>query len=60
MAAISHGELPIKLRSVDVRMGKPGTCHGVSPWSEHIGPVEGTGGIETSEYPEEEKAIATP
>ena len=60
MAAISHGELPIKLRSVDVRMGKPGTRHGVSPWSEHIGPVEGTGEIETSEYPEEEKAIATP
>ena len=60
MAAISHGELPIKLRSVGVRMGKPGTRHGVSPWSEHIGPAEGTGGIETSEYPEEEKAIATP
>ena len=37
-------------------MGKPGTRHGVSPWPEHIGPVEGTGGIETSEYPEEEKA----
>ena len=37
-------------------MGKPGTRHGVSPWAEHIGPVEGTGGIETSEYPEEEKA----
>src|SRR5918997_2684390 len=37
-------------------MGKPGTRHGVSPRSEHIGPEEGTGGIETSEYPEEEKA----
>ena len=28
--------------------------------SEHIGPVEGTGGTETSQYPEEEKATATP
>ena len=27
---------------------------------EHIGPVEGTGGIETSQYPEEKKATATP
>ena len=43
MAAISHGELPIKLRSVDVRMGKPGTFHRVSPRSEYIGPAEGTG-----------------
>ena len=56
MAAISHGELPTKRRSVDVRMGKPGTCHGVSLRSEHIGPVEGTGGTETSHYPEERKA----
>ncbi len=60
MAAKSHGELSTKRRSVDVRMGKPGTRNGVSPWSEHIGPVEGTAGIETSEYREEEKAIATP
>jgi hypothetical protein len=36
-------------------MGKPGTRHGVSLRSEHIGPVEGTGGIETSQYPEEKK-----
>ena len=28
--------------------------------SEYIGPVEGTRGIETSQYPEEEKATATP
>ncbi len=35
-----------------------GETHLLRP--EHIGPVEGTGGIETSEYPEEEKAIATP
>ena len=41
-------------------MGKPGTRHGVSLRSEHIGPVEGTGGIETSQYPEERKATATP
>jgi hypothetical protein len=41
-------------------MGKPGTRHGVSLRSEHIGPVEGTGGIETSQYPEERKANATP
>ena len=41
-------------------MGKPGTRHGVSLRSERIGPREGTGGIETSQYPEEEKATATP
>jgi hypothetical protein len=32
----------------------------VSPWSERIGPVEGTGGIETSQYPEERKTTVTP
>jgi hypothetical protein len=36
-------------------MGKPVTRHGVSLRPEHIGPVEGTGGIETSQYPEEKK-----
>ena len=41
-------------------MGKPGTRDGVSLRPEHIRPVEGTGGIETSQYPEEWKAIATP
>ena len=41
-------------------MGKPGTRHGVSPVRERIAHVEGTGGIETSQYPEEEKANATP
>ena len=60
MAAKSHGELPTELRSVDVRMGKPATRDGVALRSEHIGPDEGTGGIETSEYPEERKATATP
>ncbi len=37
-------------------MGKPSTRHGVLLRSERIGPVEGTGGIETSQYPEEKKA----
>ena len=60
MAAKSHGELPTKLRSVDIRMGKPGWGHAQSPLPEHIGQVEGTGGIETSQYPEEKKATATP
>jgi hypothetical protein len=41
-------------------MGKPGTFHRVSLRPEHIGPIEGTGGIETSKYPEEKKAKATP
>ena len=36
-------------------MGKPGSRHGLSPTSEHIGCVEGTRGSETSQYPLEEK-----
>jgi hypothetical protein len=32
----------------------------VSLRSEHIGPREGTGGIETSQYPEEKKTTVTP
>jgi hypothetical protein len=36
-------------------MGKPTSGHALVPRSEYIGPVEGTGGIETSKYPEEEK-----
>ena len=43
VAAKSHGEPPTWLRPVDVRMGKPGTRHGVSLPPEHIGRVEGTG-----------------
>ena len=43
VAAKSHGEPPTGLRPVDVRMGKPGTRHGVSLPPEHIGRVEGTG-----------------
>jgi hypothetical protein len=60
VAAKSHGELPTKLRSVDVRMGKPGWGHAQSPLPEYIGQWEGTGGIETSQYPEERKATAIP
>jgi hypothetical protein len=60
MTAKSHGELSIKLRSVDVRMGKPSTRHGVLLRPECIGSVEGTGGIETSQYPEEKKTTVTP
>ena len=41
-------------------MGKPCTRHGVQLLPEKIGQVEGTGGIETSDYPEERKATATP
>ena len=41
-------------------MGKPGWGHAQSLLPEHIGQVEGTGETETSKYPEEKKAIATP
>ena len=41
-------------------MGKPGTRHGVSLQRESIALGEGTRGIETSQYPEERKATATP
>ena len=41
-------------------MGKPSTRNGVLLRPEYIGPVEGTRGIETSQYPEERKATATP
>src|ERR671918_1529366 len=36
-------------------MGKPTSGHALVPRSEYIGPVEGTGGTETSKYPEEEE-----
>ena len=45
---------------MDVRMGKPGWGHAQSLLPEHIGQEEGTGGIETSQYPEEKKATAIP
>ena len=41
-------------------MGKPDWGNAQSHWSESIGPEEATGGIETSQYPVEEKATATP
>ena len=41
-------------------MWEHSTRCGVLLRREHIAPVEGTRGIETSEYPEEEKATATP
>src|ERR671919_471721 len=36
-------------------MGKPTSGYALVPRSEYIGPVEGTGGTETSKYPEEKK-----
>ncbi len=45
---------------MDLRMGKPGVGNATSPLPEHIGQEEGTGGIETSQYPQEQKATATP
>ena len=59
-AAISYGEVPTYRRSVDVRMGKPSTRHGVLLLPEHIGQREGTRGTETSKYPEERKVKTTP
>ena len=39
----------------DLRMGQPGPLHRGSRPAEHIGRIEGTGGTETSQYPEEKK-----
>src|SRR5699024_3529553 len=39
-------------------MGEPSTRHGVELTSEYIGCKRQTRGTETSQYPEEEKAIA--
>ena len=44
-------------RSGDARMGKPGVGNTTSPPAEHIGGVEGTGGTETSKYPEEKRVF---
>ena len=41
-------------------MGKPGGGHAPSLPAESIGRAESTGGTETSQYPEEEKAKAIP
>jgi hypothetical protein len=40
--------------------GNPAPVMGCHPGLNKIGPEEGTGGIETSQYPEERKATATP
>ena len=55
-AAISSVQLPNKLRR---RFPNGGTRLGKteSPRTEHIGPVEGTGGTETSKYPEEKRVF---
>ena len=58
--AISPGESATRLRSGDFRMGKPNGRNGPLPLPEHIGQVEETWGSETSQYPQEEKAIAIP
>ena len=56
MAAISHGEPPTRLRSVDVRMGKPSAGNAAESCDESIVAVKPTRGSETSQYPEEKKA----
>jgi hypothetical protein len=60
MTAKSYVELSIKRWYVDIWMGKPSTRNGVLLLPEYIGQVEGTRGIETSQYPEERNATATP
>ena len=42
----------------DLRMGQPGPLHRGSRPAEHIGRIEGTGGTETSQYPEEKKRFS--
>ena len=55
-AAISPAQLPNKLRrgfpNGETRPGKTGSL-----WIEHIDPVEGTGGTETSKYPRGKEII---
>ena len=55
-AAISSAQLPNKLRR---RFPNGGTQSGKTRLlrTEHIGPVEGTGGTETSKYPEEKRVF---
>ena len=47
-------------RSVDLRMGKPGTSNDVSSIDEYIVYERGTRGTETSKYPEEKKTKVIP
>ena len=49
-----------RLRSGDLRIGKPGLGHARPLPPEHIGWVEPTGGTETSKYPEEKKETSIP
>ena len=46
--------------SEGLRMGEPLFRRGKRPAAEYIGRAEGTGGTETSQYPEEEKTIVIP
>lgn len=55
MAAISYGEVPNNLRSVDFRMGEPNK---VTPYN--LRKQEHTQGIETSQYLEEKKPNSIP
>ncbi len=45
----------VKLRSVDIRMGKPILGNARIAAGEHIAGERGTRGTETSQYPEEKK-----
>ena len=47
-------------RSVDIRMGKPGSSSELSPMSEYIAHAGGTRRTETSKYPEEKKIRMIP
>ena len=47
-------------RSVDIRMGKPGSSNELSPMSEYIAHEGGTRRTETSHYPEEKKIRMIP
>ncbi len=47
-------------RSVDIRMGEPGTGNTVSSMDEHIVHERGTRRTETSKYPEEKKTKVIP
>ena len=44
-----------KLRTVDLRMGKPDLGNAGSAYGEHIAIERGTRGTETSKYPEEKR-----
>ena len=46
--------------SEGVRMGEPLFRSGKRPTAESIGRAEGTGGTETSQYPEEKKTTVIP